>query len=549
MLDASKMLEFAAFVRDSDSLTEEDSVRLAVQFDLPEELVRDALKVAGAQQARSKVGNRSKRLQLTALFAALARCLYERPIISSCVIGVTMGVGSQATGLLHELVGEIVLASVILVGLGLVIVINALRGQARYSVLTAFSMVSCALITDSLIGFVGGKRFGFAETFGLFALILFFTALSAMFLSLVAMLGAFVKIRREASEEERLDRLYLLQRIFDLQERLTSAPASGWVRGRWAWIEKLRERWPWVSIVAGFGVGFIFALEKITFGMSSSDELAPAGALLVFINVLLIGVIVAAVGFVSGNFVRGLLAGLLFSASKVVIQLATRNVGTFDVIVVSSLFLSLLAGIAGVAGLIEERAQKHRRIASADQTAILNEIIRLQKLLQTGAADVFVMFVDVVKSTSLKAGKDPLKVEASFRAFHEFVGHTVRHHGGSVHSVSGDGAVVEFNSASDCLAAACALQRDIEAFNRNGNRLDSPFRIRIGLHCGKVHGELDQVMFTSVVDIAAHIEKFAPPGGIVVSDEFRERLDGGRFAKLDEQVDGQGIHLILDPTT
>lgn len=43
-------------------------------------------------------------------------------------------------------------------------------------------------------------------------------------------------------------------------------------------------------------------------------------------------------------------------------------------------------------------------------------------------------------------------------------------------------------------------------------------------------------MFTEVIDIAAHSEKRAPVGGIVVTEKALERLTGEPMAPLNEEI-------------
>ena len=179
---------------------------------------------------------------------------------------------------------------------------------------------------------------------------------------------------------------------------------------------------------------------------------------------------------------------------------------------------------------------------------MLTEIIRLQQLLQTGSADVCVMAIDCVKSTRMKQGADSMAVEISFRELHEFLSREVLRHGGTVHAIAGDGAVAEFSSVENAFQAAKQIQTLIPEFNRRSNRLPSPFKVRIGLHCGSVHGGLEQVVFASVIDIAAHIQKEATAGGIIVSDVVRQLLTPEDFLPMAEPIDGVPVYLCKNPT-
>jgi class 3 adenylate cyclase len=117
-----------------------------------------------------------------------------------------------------------------------------------------------------------------------------------------------------------------------------------------------------------------------------------------------------------------------------------------------------------------------------------------------------------------------------------------------VHSTAGDGAVVAFPSCTEGFAAAKRIQTDIEDFNRETNRLGSPFRLRVGLHVGRVAGELEKVQFTEVIDIAAHVQTVAPVGGIAMTELVAEQLGGEPAVQLKDPVDGHTVMLVLNPT-
>ena len=120
--------------------------------------------------------------------------------------------------------------------------------------------------------------------------------------------------------------------------------------------------------------------------------------------------------------------------------------------------------------------------------------------------------------------------------------------GGRIHSVAGDGAVVAFSDNVAAMAAARRLQTDVLRFNDTLNRLPKPFRLRLGLHAGRVAGDLNDVQFTEVIDIAAHVEEIAPVGGIAATDTAIEDLGEEGFLPLAHSVDGQAVFIALVPT-
>ncbi|HTQ08595.1 MAG TPA: adenylate/guanylate cyclase domain-containing protein, partial [Fimbriimonadaceae bacterium] len=193
------------------------------------------------------------------------------------------------------------------------------------------------------------------------------------------------------------------------------------------------------------------------------------------------------------------------------------------------------------------KAARETNLQRNDQATLLAEMVRIQWKLSNEAASVCVMVVDAAKSSEMKAAADPLTVEYSFREYQEWIENVSAEHGGRVHSTAGDGAVVAFTDCEQALVAARDLQRDVSRFNRTVNRLSMPFRLRIGLHTGEVAGDINKIQFTEVIDIAAHIEKACPIGGIAVTDAVAEKLAADYFRDLEAEIDGHRV--FADSTT
>ena len=81
---------------------------------------------------------------------------------------------------------------------------------------------------------------------------------------------------------------------------------------------------------------------------------------------------------------------------------------------------------------------------------------------------------------------------------------------------TGDGFLASFDSAVDAVRCAVELQHELvasEAFQPIERRI----RLRIGLNVGEVITESEDIYGTSV-NVAARLERFSPPGGVVISD-------------------------------
>lgn len=94
------------------------------------------------------------------------------------------------------------------------------------------------------------------------------------------------------------------------------------------------------------------------------------------------------------------------------------------------------------------------------------------------------------------------------------------HHGRHIKS-TGDGFLVEFDSALKATQCAVDIQRRIHA--RNAERGFPSIQIRIGIHLGDVVQRGTDIL-GDAVNIAARIEPVAEPGGICVSGGIREQV-------------------------
>jgi adenylate cyclase len=104
------------------------------------------------------------------------------------------------------------------------------------------------------------------------------------------------------------------------------------------------------------------------------------------------------------------------------------------------------------------------------------------------------------------------------------------HHGREIKS-TGDGFLVEFDSALKATQCAVNIQRRI--YERNAEGSLALIQIRIGIHLGDVV-QRDGDIFGDAVNIAARIEPIAPPGGICVSGAVHDQIRNKIPEKLEK---------------
>ena len=138
--------------------------------------------------------------------------------------------------------------------------------------------------------------------------------------------------------------------------------------------------------------------------------------------------------------------------------------------------------------------------------------------------------VDIADSYGLKASESrPERVFVSFERFRGYIARNVEEHTGRILNSNGDEVMAFFGSAEAAVACARALLAGMAAWNGRENLLGRPFRVRIGVHTGRSAVDLQSgVAYSPVLDVAGHLQKNAPVGGVLISEETHSALAAGR---------------------
>src|SRR5439155_13149470 len=126
---------------------------------------------------------------------------------------------------------------------------------------------------------------------------------------------------------------------------------------------------------------------------------------------------------------------------------------------------------------------------------------------------VAVMFTDVVGYTALMQTDERVAIDKRDRYMRALEGHH-DDFGGTIVQRLGDGSMSMFPSSLAAVSAAVAIQRELTAH-------DVP--VRIGVHVGEVIVEPERLT-GDAVNIAARIESFAVPGGVMLSDSAYDQI-------------------------
>ena len=376
--------------------------------------------------------------------------------------------------------------------------------------------------------------------------------------ALASLAGGWTRMRRDDREWERLSRQALLERYFELGRRLERSVAAPDEPPFWEGLPllaRVRDRPFLATALLGLGAGVLHVLLGAIF-RGGAGALTDTRGILLLADDLVGWLAFGGIAFLAGRvgraaacgplYVAGFLLGLClplagFGPARVV---ALLGVGT----AVGVLLRLAVGALLGAGATVQRRAAREARLQRDDGATLVAEMLEIQWRLEEDATRVTVLVVDAAKSTAMKVGADPLDVEYSFREYQTWIAESCAGFGGRIHSIAGDGAVVAFPDNAAAMAAARRIQTDLPRFNATLNRLPKPFRLRLGLHAGRVAGDLNDVQFTEVIDIAAHVEDIAPVGGIAATEAAIEGLGAEGFLPLARDVDGQPVSIALVPT-
>ncbi len=240
--------------------------------------------------------------------------------------------------------------------------------------------------------------------------------------------------------------------------------------------------------------------------------------------------------------IAGALFGGVFFVTRSLFLLAFRGTETVS----SGLILPFIIGFGLGALAIQTIASRLKkeiggRDSQTERQDLLRQLVDLQDRLRSGEQSISFLSLDVVGSTQLKQNADSLSVEYTFTEYHNWVSWIVTKYGGKVHSTAGDGVTCAFEHPQQAYSAARYMQSGIVELNAFKNKIGSPIVLRAGIHYGVVNApageDITKLNFASVIDIAAHMQKVAPPGGIAISEAAAQYVPGGAMAIGREQVE------------
>lgn len=257
--------------------------------------------------------------------------------------------------------------------------------------------------------------------------------------------------------------------------------------------------------------------------------------ILLMLRLVAIGVALWNVGLAKDTraaAVSGAIFGGVFFASHSIFALALQLPTSISgALLIPFTVVGAIVGMATQKTVSRFRAKLGIKDPLEERQELLQQLHDLQSKLRSGEQSMTFLSLDVVGSTKMKEQADPLSVEFTFTEYHKFVDLVVRKYGGTLHSTAGDGVTCAFEHPQQAYAAARNIQAGLIELNTFRNKIGVPIVLRAGVHAGTVMvppgQDITKINFAHVIDVAAHIQKVCPPGGLAISESAAAYLPGG----------------------
>jgi class 3 adenylate cyclase len=187
-----------------------------------------------------------------------------------------------------------------------------------------------------------------------------------------------------------------------------------------------------------------------------------------------------------------------------------------------------------------------RNAKRKDRERLMREYTEAKKQLDAMGRDLAFLSVDVVDSTGLKMGEEPVVVEHDFREYKRFADRIFIAHGSLRSAWTPDGVMSCFTSVDAAVRAAREIITGLDRFNREVKSIRRDFHVRCGVNSGFVYydGSLPlEEISDRVIDIAGHMQKQARPDTVCVAKPAIEPLgDRVGFEPSGRVVDGYEVY-------
>ena len=145
-----------------------------------------------------------------------------------------------------------------------------------------------------------------------------------------------------------------------------------------------------------------------------------------------------------------------------------------------------------------------------------------------------VAFVDIVGYTILMSSDESRTHIRWMKILDEVIRPRTSQYGGRIVKLTGDGVLAEFSSALDAVEWAQDIQAQVPSAQIDSEELNPSIILRIAINFGDIIAT-DSDIYGDGVNVAARLQEYAEPGGVLISD-FVYDVVRGTVGKLTRDV-------------
>jgi class 3 adenylate cyclase len=202
---------------------------------------------------------------------------------------------------------------------------------------------------------------------------------------------------------------------------------------------------------------------------------------------------------------------------------------------------------AAVLAPLDGKMEKLQTSNKKGREELLKLFAETKKKLDAMGRDLAFLSIDVVDSTGMKQDEEKASAEHDFMEYKRFVDSKLTSNGALKSAWTPDGVMSCFASIDSAVRAARELIQGLDAFNKNVKTMRQNFRVRCGINHGYVYFDESvpmEEMSDRVIDIAGHMQKYAPPNTICVAKPAVEPMQERQgFAPAGNVVDGYEVYV------
>ena len=234
----------------------------------------------------------------------------------------------------------------------------------------------------------------------------------------------------------------------------------------------------------------------------------------------------------------------LFSAF--VILVAIRNILNWQVLKIK--MEKVIAGVSQIAesrdSTGESKEETARRIAAERRLAI-QSYTEAKVILEASQQSLTFVALDVVGSTRMKIGEDPIVIEQTFLTYQKMIEHLLQRFQAYKSTWTPDGQMAAFKTPELGILFAKAVLGALPEFNQK-SLLKTPFRLRVGVNTGMVSTD-DATPMEKIssfcIDLTGHLQKYAEPDTMWVSEHtWKSLADRDGFVPGEKKVDDTQVY-------